>query len=186
MSAANVPTSTRLSLVLTLVAAAACADHAQRTVSSATAQVAVPITAKQRNTQASPSVMQRLRALDSSVVWEPQSAFVADIDCDGKADSVFVGRSTDQIDVAIIRAATPVLEGVPFGTHGGAQDAMSSSKARLTLESLDYDPRDADMGEIPGFLRSKTCQGLNLDDGDTDPVHFFWNHTSHHLGWWRE
>lgn len=132
-----------------------------------------------------PGVMQRLVALDSSVTWEPQSVLVADIDCDGKADSAFVGRSPGRVAVALIRAGSAAPDVISFGTHGAAvEDEVGSSDAKLTLESLDYDPRDA-TGDIDGFQRSKVCKGLNLGDGESDSMHLFWNHQSHRLDWWR-
>lgn len=131
------------------------------------------------------SVMQRLVALDSSVRWELQSVLVADVDCDGRLDSAFVGRSPARVAVGLIRAGGLAPDVISFGTHGAAvEDEVGSSDARLTLESLDYDPRDP-IGEIDGFQRSKVCKGLTLGDGETDSIHIFWNHKSHRLYWWR-
>lgn len=178
--------STRLSLILPLVAAATCTDHARQTAPRATAPAAKSSATKHTNAPVAPDATPRLAALDSSVTWEPQSVLVADIDCDGKPDSAFVGRGTDRIAVGVIRATAATPEILLFGTKDGPADALSANTARLTLESLDYDPREADMGEIEGFQRSKTCQGLELADGDVDPMHMFWNHASQHLDWWRE
>lgn len=185
-TAINEHMRTPLRLLLILVAASACVDRSQHTASHPPTEAFRPLVVKRSRGPSTLSAIQRLVAADSSVTWEPRSVLVADIDCDGKPDSAFVGRSSERIAVGLVRAAASAPEVLPFGTHGGAQDALSSNAARLTLESLDYDPRNGDMGEIPGMQRSATCQGLNLDDGDTDPVHLFWNHASRHLDWWRE
>lgn len=129
--------------------------------------------------------MQRLVGLDASVTWEPRSVLVADVDCDGKPDSAFVGRSAVRVAVGLIRGGGLAPDVISFGVHGAArEDEVGSSDAKLILESLGYDPRDM-IGDIAGFQRSTVCKGLNLGDGESDSMHLFWNHTSHHLDWWR-
>lgn len=181
----DVRTAGPLPLPLMLVVAVACAGQPHHPAARPSAHAVNPLVTDGLSAHAALSVMQRLVALDSSVVWEPQSVLVADVDCDGRPDSAFVGRSSVRVAVGLIRAGGLAPDVISFGTHGAAvEDEVGSSAAELALESLDYDPRDA-IGDIDGFQRSKVCKGLNLGDGESDSMHIFWNQKSHHLGWWR-
>lgn len=168
--------------VLLLVAALACTDRTHPALVRAHGNPSASETSAAREM---PRALERLAAADSSVVWERQSLLVGDVDCDGVPDSVFVGRSASRVAVGVIRAAVRAPEIVSFGVNGGAvQDDVGSNQAQLAFESLDYDPRD-EVGAIDGFQRSRVCRGLSLGDGDSDAMHIFWNHKSHHLDWWR-
>ena len=126
----------------------------------------------------------RLAAVDTTVTWDIESRLIGDVDCDGVADSAFIGRAKAAVHVGLIRAKVASPEILSFAIGSGIQEAVCSDKAALAFESLDYDPKDA-VGEIDGFQRSTVCRGLNLGDGDCDSIHMFWNTSSHHLDWWR-
>ena len=127
----------------------------------------------------------RLASADTLVRWVVDSALVADFDCDGLADSAFVGRAPERISVGIVRGSAPTPTIISFGVHGSRiQEHAGSADAILTLESIDYDPKE-DIGELEGFRQSSTCKGLNLGDGDSDAMHLYWNHKTGALDWWR-
>lgn len=130
------------------------------------------------------AAVQRLAAADTTIAWDASSQLVGDVDCDGVADSAFIGRTTSAAHVGLIRGngASPAM--LSFAIDPGMQKAVCSDNAALAFESLDYDPKDA-VGEIDGFQRSAVCKGLNLGDGDCDSIHLFWNTSSRQLGWWR-
>jgi hypothetical protein len=117
-------------------------------------------------------------------MWEISSKLVGDVDCDGVADSAFIGRSKSAVRVGLIRANATSPDILSFAIGSGIQDAVCTDKAALVFESLDYDPKEA-VGEIDGFRRSTVCKGLNLGDGECDSIHIFWNTSSHRLDWWR-
>ena len=58
-----------------------------------------------------------------------------------------------------------------------------AKEAHLTLESLDDDPKD-EIGDLPGFRRSRRCQGLNLSDDRIDSAHIYWNHDAKRFNDW--
>ena len=126
----------------------------------------------------------RLAALDTAVAWDAATRLVGDVDCDGVADSAFVGHSNSGVFVGLVRAVSASPEVLSFAVGSGIQQAVCSGNAVLTFESLDYDPGEA-VGEIVGFHRSVVCKGLNLGDGDCDSIHMFWNTSTHHLDDWR-
>jgi hypothetical protein len=104
-----------------------------------------------------------------------------DIACDGRTDQAYVGHANGKIYVGLYRARTGKVQVLEFGVDTGHQDAICQDPAKLAIEALDYD-----LGpEAPGFEKSKVCRGLILSDDVCDPLHFFWNHTTHLLNWWR-
>ena len=122
----------------------------------------------------------RLAALDTAVAWDAATRLVGDVDCDGIADSAFVGHTKARVLVGLVRAASASPEVLSFAI----EQAVCSDKAVLTFESMDYDPGEA-VGEVAGFQRSVTCKGLDLGDGECDSIHMFWNTATHHLDDWR-
>jgi hypothetical protein len=123
----------------------------------------------------------RLAAVDSLVQWDAASALEGDVDCDGIADSAFVGRSKTQVHVGLVRAGAPRPEIVEFGVSNRDQASVCDVNAQLAFESLDYDDEDG----LEGFQRSATCKGLRLADGMCDSIHLYWNRKAQRLGWSR-
>ena len=72
-----------------------------------------------------------------------------------------------------------------FAIGADSQDSLRVAPAEVSLESLDFDPKAEEMGDPPGFQRSKLCKGIVLDDQQSDPIHVYWDHDAHHLAWWR-
>lgn len=135
-----------------------------------------------------PSAAQRsqaLRALSTaapSVRWDSQSLVSGDIACDGLVDQVYIGHTADRIYIGFFRAATNKPEVLEFRLGGGYQDAVcDATAAKLEPYSLDHNPEPG----VKGLQRSRTCNGLSLDDNACDPVNLFWNRTTKHLDWWR-
>jgi hypothetical protein len=135
---------------------------------------------------ASPSVdgLHRLAAAKPDVKWESATALSADFDCDGRADQAFLGRSGGRVFVGVVGTARSQPAILDFAVGGGMQPAICAEPAVLSIESLDYDPGEA-VGEIDGFHRSKACKGLQLEGGQCDSLHLYWNHNTKRLEWWR-
>jgi hypothetical protein len=176
-------------LAFLLAGTAACVERSSppsRVIETpSAAQLTVPITTTAAAASSSKGAIKRLMLADAKATWDPQSVIREDIDCDGRVDSAFVGHSDSAMYVGVVPGGGTPAEVLQFGLHGNAvQDAVCSDKAKLKVESLDYDPTDA-VGELPGFQRSRVCKGLNLGEDDCDSIHMYWNHASHHLDWWR-
>lgn len=130
-----------------------------------------------------------LKSAEPDVMWETGSQVVADINCDGKDDVSMIGKTKDQFIIATVLGPINSGSSVSFVRLRGYgnrqyQDSVSEPNPKLTKEMLDYDPTGM-VGDLPGFLQSKTCTGLNLSSGETDSFHFYWNHASSQLEWWR-
>jgi hypothetical protein len=105
------------------------------------------------------------------VTWQTGSVVSADFTCRGRQEAAILGTTSRDIVVAVF-----------IGGLGQKPEVLRYSAAlrdaravRLTTEALDYDPKD-DLGELPGFRRSKTCKGLSLSDDKIDSTHIYWNH----------
>ena len=125
-----------------------------------------------------------LAAFEPGVQWEAASELTADIDCDGRSDQALLGRGEGRVYVGVIVSSRTRPEILGFGVGSGFHDAICAEPAILRVESLDYDPKKAG-GRVDGFRRSKRCKGLRLSGGQCDSIHFFWNHRTKELDWWR-
>ncbi|MES2103165.1 MAG: hypothetical protein V4634_04040 [Pseudomonadota bacterium] len=112
-------------------------------------------------------------------------AETVDIDCDGKPDKVFLSQSKTSVAVRVeFGVSSKKAARFQFDVAAGRQSAVCTIPVHLEVESLDYDPTDA-VGPLPGFKSSKTCKSVALVDDECDSIHFFWNHKTRHLQWWR-
>lgn len=127
----------------------------------------------------------RLQAADPTVSWAADSAVVADIDCDGIADTVVVGRKRGELHVGFARAANPDVQILVFDVGRNAKNAVCGVRAGVTLESLDWDPAERGLAKLEGFRRSATCKGVGLGDGDCTPAHIFWSYSTRHVEWYQ-
>lgn len=115
------------------------------------------------------------------VRWDGASLVTGDVACDGRADQAYVGHANGKIYVGLYRAQTGNVQILEFHVDGGHQDAICREPGRLAVEALDYE-MDSD---VEGYEKSKVCKGLILSDDRCDALHFFWNHTTGLLNWWR-
>jgi hypothetical protein len=129
--------------------------------------------------------LQVLATTRPEVHWSRATAVQGDFDCDGQPDQAFLGRAGGRVYVGVVRSGHRKPEVLDFAVNPGVQAAICAEPAVLRIESLDYNPAEAVGGAIPGFRKSKTCKGLRLEGGECDSIHFFWNHNTKRLEWWR-
>lgn len=115
-----------------------------------------------------------------NVTWRTESVLTADFSCRGRKEQAILGSTVEEIVIAVFVNGTnerPKL----LRYSATARDART---AKLTLESLDYDPEEEAGGPLRGFQRSKTCKGLNLSDQKIDSAHIYWNHNANEFDDW--
>jgi hypothetical protein len=111
--------------------------------------------------------------------WRADSVVTGDFTCRGRKQHAILGTNAKEIVVAVFLNDTDH----PPEVLRYSAETRNPASVVLALESQDYDPRD-EVGDVPGFRRSKTCKGLNLSDGQTDSAHIYWNHDAKRFDDW--
>ena len=117
---------------------------------------------------------------------KPATQLRIDLVGDGKLDTVLLSRGDATVTV-LVRFADPARkpERFRFPVDPAREDAVCKRPVRVQAESLDYDLSAATGEDVPGFARSKTAKGFQIVDGTCDSIHFFWNHKTQRMEWWR-
>lgn len=127
-----------------------------------------------------PSAVQAAAKYLPDVTWRPASVLIADFSCHGRTEQALLGVTQSELVIAVF------LNGLgrqPEVLRYSAK-VRDPKLAKLTVESLDYDPRAPLGQDLPGFRRSPTCKGLNLSDGLIDSAHIYWNHDTKRFDDW--
>ena len=106
------------------------------------------------------------------VAWQRRSIVSGDFTCRGRKEQAILGVDASEILIAVFVNG---LDSWPEVLRYSAK-ARNPKTAELTIEDLDYDPKEMIGSDLYGFRRSKSCKGLNLSDGDTDSAHIYWNY----------
>jgi hypothetical protein len=113
------------------------------------------------------------------------SRVVLDLAGDGRLETVTLTEQKHAAVVSITYRDRHAPQRFTFVTDSSREDAICALPAVLRVESQDWDPTQA-VGHVDGFVRSKSAQGFALVDGTCDSIHFYWNHRTHRVDWWRE
>lgn len=143
------------------------------------------------NAMASDSVEQAAGILGRSepdVVWDTESAKVADVTCDGIADTVMAGyQGRDIVTIGMVpggdkdRVAVPTV--MTFSVGEMAQDSFCGTP--VWIETSPIQCRDEEYGDLPGCREVKGCNDFSLADGKCDAFHFYWDSERKGIVWWR-
>ena len=100
--------------------------------------------------------------------------------CQNRKEQAILGVGESEIVIAVfVNGLGARPEVLRYSGH-----ARNPKTAELKIENLDYDPKDVIGSDLDGFSRSKTCNGLNLSDGEKDSAHIYWNYKSHRFEDW--
>jgi hypothetical protein len=119
-----------------------------------------------------PSVAAAAKKYVPDVEWQPKTVIAADFSCRGRKEQAILGTNSADIVIAVfLNGTTQKPEVLRYSAK-----VRNASSAELTVEDLNFDPKDVIGVDLPGFKRSSTCKGLNLSDGRSDSAHIYWNH----------
>lgn len=107
----------------------------------------------------------------------------ADLDGDGKSDTVRLEQSAGDLSLSVsISAAGGTTRSLRFEVNAARQDAICRLPVQVSVEPLDCAP---DGQTLPGCRSLPGAQELVLSDSDCDAIRVYWNHDSQELSWWR-
>ncbi len=109
------------------------------------------------------------------VVWQSRSIVTGDFTCEGHKQTAILGIPGSDVVVAVF------LSGLNRKPEELRFNIFQPKFARIQTETLDYELDSS----LPGFHRSRSCQGLNVGDDEVDSAHLYWDHESHRFGMWR-
>ena len=132
-----------------------------------------------------PSAIDVLRGRHPDVAWDANGAVVADVNCDGLADTIMVGYMPDRVWLGVVPgriegAAIPITATFSVGRH--SQDSFCSTSVRIEMSPLECQNED---GPLRGCKRVAGCFGFSLVNDDCDSFHFYWDSSTKTLTWWR-
>ena len=112
------------------------------------------------------------------VTWHSESVIIGDFTCRGLKEQAVLGITPQEIVVVLF------INGLQNRPQILRDKVHAPADAELTIEDLDYDPKEQAGVELEGFLRSKVCKGLNIVDNHVDSFHVYWNHKDSQFDWW--
>jgi hypothetical protein len=112
------------------------------------------------------------------VTWHSESVISGDFTCRGGKEQAILGITAQEIVVVVF------INGLQNKPEILRDKVHTPADAELTIEDLDYDPRDQVGVDLEGFLRSKECKGLNIADNHAGSFHVYWNHKDSRFDWW--
>lgn len=125
-----------------------------------------------------------LQKSNASVNWNVNSAKTADVDCDGKPDTVMLGSEKDKVFVGVVWGSKAKQAQIRmFPINSAAQDGFCSNPRTISISPLDCQSND---GPLPGCKVVPGCKGFSVSDNACDPFNFYWDVTRGTLEWWRQ
>lgn len=118
-------------------------------------------------------------------VAQPQT-LVLDLDADHRPDTVVLAQTPKQIEVTVTYGNPKFPSEVyrfPVDPH--RQDAVCAVPVYLKREALDYDLAKTVGYKVEGFVRSPHLYGFVVMDEKCDSLHFFFNHETNKIQYWR-
>ena len=113
---------------------------------------------------------------------------MADVTCDGRLDSIIVGRDASNVWVGVAHGVSDWRGNRPstvmsFPLGGGAQDAFCARPRVLSVHELVC---INDNGEItPGCGKLPVCKAFSVSDEECDAFNFSWDDERQQLKWER-
>ena len=123
-----------------------------------------------------------LRHSRPSTSWDSASAKTADVDCDGKPDTVMLGSDKGKVVVGVVWGTHKQPQLFVFPIRRDQQDGFCVAPKRIEVTPIDC---ESDEGSLPGCQATKGCKAFSLSDDECDPFNFYWDAARKKLAWWR-
>jgi hypothetical protein len=125
------------------------------------------------------------RKMDPPVQWNVASAEIADVDCDGKPDTVMLGYTKDEVAVGIVFAAPgkkPQL--FTFPIQAGATFGFCVKPERIKVSPLICESSNGTV--LSGCKATEGCKAFSIANTGCDPFYFYWNSSIGTVSSWQQ
>jgi hypothetical protein len=112
------------------------------------------------------------------VTWHSESVVSGNFTCRGRAEQAVLGITAEEIVVVVF------INGLENRPESLRVKAHNPADSELTVEDLDYDPKEQSGVQLAGFVRSTVCKGLNIADHHVNLFHLYWNHKDSRFDRW--
>jgi hypothetical protein len=128
------------------------------------------------------SAIHVLQQAHPEIHWNTSSAQTADIDCDGKPDTVLLGEQGEKVAVGVVWGRDKHPDLFTFPLHSASQDGFCSIPKRIEVVAHDC---DSGGGILPGCKAARSCKDFRVMDDDCDAFNFYWDSEHKLLVWGR-
>ncbi len=133
------------------------------------------------------------------MAWESSARLVGDVDGDGVADQVFVGRRPASFIIGVVKGPASAKSGTwvfEFPIAPDAQNDVTTADMAVSFEKpvpyteaeVPAPGKDAAGSRLRAALEDAAKRGMKaiiMSDGRTDPFHIYWNPITRRFEWWR-
>ncbi len=135
---------------------------------------------------AAPDALNDLRNSGFSANWDANTRVVADVSCDGMADTPFVGYEKGAVWLGVVLGSKSPIDrkilAMRFGVAKDDQGSFCATPVKLSASPMKCRTED---GPLPGCRQVKGCSALSMADDACDSFHFYWDDSRKSLTWWR-
>ena len=129
------------------------------------------------------SVLTNLRKAYPAVAWNEKSVTLADVNCDGKPETILLGSEKSEVVIAIVSPKSqkkPQLFSFPISS--ATQNGFCRMPVRIVVSPLEC---ESDSGPLPGCKPTRSCKEFTVADDECDGFNFYWDSSRKSLAWWR-
>jgi hypothetical protein len=127
----------------------------------------------------------KLQDLYPDYKWDSNRLVSVDLNRDGSTDAAALGTQRNQVALAVqVAGHDSALVVIPI--DAGQQLGICSGRdLSISAQEQSEAPSEA-LGETPeGYEICPKCFEIRIDDGDCDPLQFYWDVIANKLNWWR-
>lgn len=119
----------------------------------------------------------------SHIKWNVAKARVADVTCDGSADTIMFGSAKGSVWIGVVPGGNGPAQVIQFPISPSRQDGFSALPEGISINPLVCETSEA--GRLDGCKQVHGCKEFSMDDEKSDPFNFYWDSRRKIIRWWR-
>lgn len=116
------------------------------------------------------------------IKWITDSVTLADVNCDGKPDTILLGSHRDLVAVGIVWGqGSEQTQVLTFALQTGSQDSFCARPTQIKISE-----QDCNTGEysLPDCRPNPSCHDFSIIDHECDSFNFYWDSDHKRFAWW--